>query len=311
MYLQEFNFGNGGFILDIRHLEYFAEVAKHLSFTKAAATLHVSQPSLSKAIQNLEGELGVPLFYRSPKQLELTDAGKAVLVNAKNVLEAFNNLKSELTDIAQLKKGEIRIGIPPIMGAAFFSSLISQYKEIYPLVEIHLSEVGSKTIKDGVENGSLDIGLICNVPIKNESFEVMKLLKDPLMVIVHKDNHLAAQEVIEFIQLENEPFILYRKDFSLHDRIIDVCTKNEFSPNIVCESSQKDFIIEMVGAKLGIALLPSKICHEIKNENIVSIPFKHPEINLELGMIWKHNKYQSFAVREFIEMAKQFSEHEN
>lgn len=296
--------------LDIRHLEYFAEIAKHLSFTKAASSLHVSQPSLSKAIQNLEGELGVPLFYRSPKQLELTDAGKAVLINAKNVLEAFNNLTSELTDIAELKKGEIRIGIPPIMGAAFFSTLISQYKEIYPLVEIHLSEVGSKVIKDGVENGSLDIGLICNVPIKNDSFDVIKLLKDPLMVIVHKDHPLANDKVIDFTQLEKEPFILYRKDFSLHDQILDVCAKHEFSPNIVCETSQKDFIIEMVGAKLGIALLPSKICKEI-NKNIVAIPFEQPEINLELGMIWKGNKYQSFAVREFIEMAKRFSAAEN
>ena len=296
--------------VDIRHLEYFAEVAKHLSFTKAASTLHLSQPSLSKAIQNLEGELGVPLFYRSPKQLELTDAGKAVLTNAKNVLEAFNNLTSELTDIAELKKGEIRIGIPPIMGAAFFATLISQYKEIYPLVEINLSEVGSKVIKDGVEDGSLDIGLICNVPIKNESFEVIKLVRDPLMVIVHKDHPLAAFEIIDFTQLANEPFILYRKDFSLHDRILEVCSKNDFSPNIVCETSQKDFIIEMVGAKLGIALLPSKICKNI-NDNIVSIPFAQPEIKLELGMIWKKNKYQSFAVREFIEMAKKYSEDQN
>lgn len=90
--------------MDIRQIEYFSEVAKHLSFTKAASTLHVSQPSISKAIQNLEAELGVPLFYRSSKQLELTDAGRAVLVNAQHVLEAFKNLRSELTDIMELKK---------------------------------------------------------------------------------------------------------------------------------------------------------------------------------------------------------------
>src|SRR5574342_684376 len=112
--------------MDIRHLEYFSEVAEQLSFTKASQMLHVSQPSISKAIKNLEGELGVPLFYRSSKQLELTDAGKAVLMNAKKVLEAFKNLTLELTDLMDLKSGEIRIGIPPIVGAAFFSKLISQ-----------------------------------------------------------------------------------------------------------------------------------------------------------------------------------------
>lgn len=108
--------------MDLRQIEYFVEVAKHLSFTKAAATLHVSQPSISKAIQNFESELGVPLFYRSSKQLELTDAGQAVLVNSMQVLESFQNLRSELTDLMELKKGQIRIGIPPIVGAEFFQN---------------------------------------------------------------------------------------------------------------------------------------------------------------------------------------------
>ena len=90
--------------MEIRHLEYFSEVARQLSFTKAASTLHVSQPSISKAIKNLENELGVPLFYRS-KQLELTDAGKAVLINAQHVLSAFRNLTTELSDITESEEG--------------------------------------------------------------------------------------------------------------------------------------------------------------------------------------------------------------
>src|SRR5690625_6449020 len=78
--------------MDIRHLEYFTEVAKHLNFTKAASTLHISQPSLSKTVKSMEEELGVPLFYRSFRQLELTDAGKALLANANHVLHAYQNL---------------------------------------------------------------------------------------------------------------------------------------------------------------------------------------------------------------------------
>ena len=130
--------------MDIRQLEYFVEVAKQLSFTKAATTLHISQPSLSKAIQNMEQDLGVPLFYRSSKQLELTDAGQVVLSNAHQILNAFENLHTELTDIMELKTGKLRIGIPPIVGAEFFSKLITEYKEHYPFIEIALTEVGSK-----------------------------------------------------------------------------------------------------------------------------------------------------------------------
>jgi len=292
--------------VDIRHLEYFAEVAKHLSFTKAAATLHVSQPSISKAIKSIEEELGVPLFYRSSRQLELTDAGKAVLINAKNVLETFNNLTSELNDIMKLKKGEIRIGIPPIIGASFFSKLISQYKESYPSVEITLSEVGTKMIKQGVEEGSLDIGLICNLPIHGDSFELIQLLKDPLLLIVHKDHPLAGKPLLHLSELKSESFIFYRKDFSIYDRIIEECAKNDFYPNIVCESSQKDLMVELVEAKLGVALLPSKICQQLNNPEIKAIPLYESKINLELGMIWKRNRYLPFTVREFISVAEQY-----
>ncbi|WP_051353314.1 LysR family transcriptional regulator [Thalassobacillus devorans] len=291
--------------MDIRHLEYFSEVAKQLSFTKAASTLHVSQPSLSKAIKQLEDELGVPLFYRA-KQLTLTDAGSAVLVNAKNVLDAFHNLNSELNDVIDLKKGEVKIGIPPIIGAAFFSSIITRYKEEYPQVEILLNEVGSKMIKQGVEDGSLDIGLVCNLPAKKQGlFEMIEVINDPLSLLVHKNHHLAKKEQIDLAELENEPFILYRQDFTLHDRIIEECSKRGFTPKVVCHSSQRDFMIEMVEAKLGIALLPGKIANKITGRDLVTIPLINSKASLELGMIWKKNKYLPFAVRQFIELAKQ------
>ncbi|GGB57580.1 LysR family transcriptional regulator [Virgibacillus dakarensis] len=293
--------------MDVRQIEYFTEVAKQLNFTRAASTLHISQPSLSKTIKNLETELGIPLFYRGAKQLELTDVGKAFLVNAQNVLDTFANLTSELDEVIDLKKGEIKIGIPPIIGAAFFSKLISRYKEAYPSIDILLTEVGSNKIKQGVAEGEIDIGLVCNLPIQRENFETIKLLKDPLMLIVQKDNPLAQKKIIEFSGIRKEPFIMYRRDFSLHDRIMEACGIHGFYPNVVCESSQKDFMIEMVEAKLGVALLPSKICDQINNKQIVAIPFSKPIVNLELGMIWKKDRYVPYAVRRFIAMAREFT----
>lgn len=295
--------------MDIRHLHYFAEVARQLSFTKAAASLHVSQPSLSKAIKHLEEQFGVPLFYRSSKQLELTDAGKAVLVNAQAVLEAFANLNAELTDVMELKKGEIKIGIPPIIGAAFFSRFISRFKEKYPLVRLLLTEVGSKKIKQGVAEGALDIGLVCNLPIENDTFEVIKLLKDPLMLIVHREHPLAKQARVNVSTLADEAYIIYRQDFSLYDRILEECARHGFYPNIVCESSQKEFMIEMVEAKLGIAFLPSKIAKAITSKQVIALPLQSSNLSLELGMIWKKHKYLPFAVRKFITMSQENMAH--
>lgn len=293
--------------LDIRQIEYFAEVAKQLSFTKAATTLHVSQPSISKAIQNLETELGVPLFYRSPKKLELTDAGHAVLVNAHQVLLAFNNMRSQLTELMELKKGQLRIGIPPIVGAEFFSKLISQYKEQYPFIEILLTEVGTKRIRQKIEHGELDIGLVCSTKSKNEQLNTLSFLEDPLQLIVHSDHPLANKSMVSIGDLAKESFIIYRNDFILYDRIIEECSKAGFAPIIACETTQKDLFIEMVQAKLGVALLPEKIVEKIHYDSVCAIPFQQPFINLELGITWKNSEYIPFAVREFIELAQQFT----
>ncbi len=292
--------------MDIRQIEYFVEVAKQLSFTKAAATLHVSQPSISKAIQNFEAELGVPLFYRSSKRLELTDAGQAVLINSMQVLEAFQNMRSELTDLMQLKKGQIRIGIPPIVGAEFFSKLISVYKEQHPYIEILLTEVGTKRIREEIETGELDIGLVCSVTSTNENLETIRFLKDPLQLIVHESHRLAGQKTIAMSDLANEAFIIYRKDFILFDRIIEECKNHGFYPTIACETTQKDLFIEMVQAKLGIALLPQKIAEKIPYDSIKRIPFEEQAIHLELGITWKKNKYLPYSVREFIQLAHEF-----
>lgn len=292
--------------MDIRQIVFFAEVARQLNVTRAAEILHISQPSLSKSIKNLENELGVPLFDRGSRQLELTDTGEAFLVNAKNVLASFDNLTSELNDVIDLNKGEIKIGIPPIIGAAFFAKLISRYKETYPSIDLLLTEVGSNKINKGVSEGDLDIGLVCNLPAKNGNLAIVQLLKDPLMLIVHKDHPWSGKTDLEFAEIENEPLILYRHDFSLHDRIMAACSTHGFDPKVVCESSQKDFMIEMVDAKLGVTLLPSRVCSQIDNEQLVSIPFTRPEVNLELGMVWNKDKYMPYAVREFIEMSESF-----
>lgn len=293
--------------MDIRQLEYFVEVAKQLSFTKAATTLHVSQPSISKAIQNFETELGVPLFYRSSKQLELTDAGEAVLVNALQVLASFNNMRSELTDLMDLKKGRIRIGIPPIVGAEFFSKLISQYKEAFPYIEISLHEVGTKRIRQDIEAGELDVGLVCSVHSTNENLCVIPFLKDPLQLIVHESHPLADESSITMAQLKDETFIMYRKDFVLYDRIIEECSKAGFFPTIACETTQKDLLIELVHAKVGIALLPAKIAAKIPYDDLKRVSFAQQPVRLELGITWKNNKYLPFAVREFIALCERFT----
>ncbi|MDD4601108.1 HTH-type transcriptional regulator GltC [bioreactor metagenome] len=286
--------------MDIRHLEYFSEVARQRSFTKAAEVLHITQPTISKMIKTLEEELGVTLISRAAKQIELTDAGQAVFSQAQHVLSAFHNLTSELSDVMNIKRGLIRIGLPPIASSSIFPRVMGEFNKVYPEINLELIEVGSKMVERGVEDGTLDIGVVCNLPNKEGIFEMFSFIKDPLMVIVHPDNPLAKQKQVDFTELKDESFVLYRNDFSLHDHIVARCIKSGFQPKVVCGSSQRDFMTEAVAAGLGIALLPQKICQELDSSRVKAIPLIEPSVYLQLAVIWKKDKYLSFAAREWL-----------
>ena len=286
--------------MNITHLEYFLEVVRQGSFSKAATSLHISQPSISKMIQSLEEELGVTLVLRNSKQVELTDAGRIILEQAQQIVERFQNLTMELDDIVHLKKGKLRIGLPHITGSTVLPGMLGEFNQNYPNIQIQLFEFGSKKIQLGVQEGALDIGIVCTPPTKADHFELLSLMKDPLRVIVHRDHRLAQNPVINFADLADEAFIMYSQDFSLYDCIWERCKSEGFQPRVICETAQREFMTQMVAAKLGIALLPSAICDGLNQTGITSIGIEDPQIYLQLAMIWRKDRYLSFAARRWL-----------
>lgn len=288
--------------MDIKHLQYFLEVAKYNSFSRAADQLFITQPTISKMIKNFEQELGVALFDRSRKQLVLTDAGHIILEQAKLIDQAFNNLETELDNLLGLKKGHIRIGLPPIFDAHIFLKIVGSFHEKYPGITFELVEDGSKKIEEDVENNLLDIGIIV-LPTKNELFNHFSFMEEDLKLILHKSHPLANRKEVQLAELEKESFILFNKDFALNDRIISSCNNEGFHPTIISESSQRSFIEEMVAFKLGIALLPESICNHL-NENLTAVKLVNPTIGWNLAMIWSKNQYLPYAAKEWLQYTK-------
>ena len=287
--------------MDIRHLSCFVEVARQQSFTKAAQKLNVTQPSISKMIKTLEEELDVTLFYRSSKNAILTDAGKAVLRPAITILNSFNNLSVELSNVIHLKKGNLTVGIPPMVGVCFFSEIIYKFKERFPNINLKLIEVGSKQIERDIEEGSLDIGVI-SLPIRDKNISILPFVTEPMHLIVRKDHPLASRSVVNYSDLEKESFVMFRQDFSIRDPLIDRCRQSGFNPNIVCESSQWDFIAAMVAAKLGVAFLPATLSDRLSIYDVASVPLEDPIVPWNLALIWHKEKYLSFAAQEFMKL---------
>lgn len=289
--------------MDIRHLQYFLEVANTKSFTKAAERLYVTQPTISKMIKNLETELGVTLFDRSGKRVVLTEAGQIILNQAQNIFKSFQNMAGALEDLMNLKTGHIRIGMPPMVGARFFPTIIGRFRELYPGITIQLVENGAKKIEEDVGNGALDIGVVL-LPINDNLFSSYPFVKENLRLVIHPAHPMADRQEVSLIELKDESLILFREDFSLHDRIIQACLSLGFEPHIVSESSQWDFISEMVAAKLGVALLPESICQELDKARVKIIDLTRPSIPWNLAVIWRKGHYLSFAAREWLRLTR-------
>lgn len=289
--------------MDIKQMQYLIEVARLKSFTRAAEALYITQPTISKMVKGLEEELGVVLFDRIGKRIELTDAGQLIVTKAQQIVAEYQNMAAELDDLRNMKRGHLRIGLPPMVGASFFPNVIGKFHERYPDITIQLFEDGAKKVEHDVVEGLLDAG-VAVLPTLQEGLASFPFVEERLLLVLPLSHRLSQRDQVHLQELSEEDFVLFRQDFTLHDRIIATCTQLGFQPRIVYESSQWDLISEMVAVGLGITLLPETICREIGDKRVRITPLT-PVIPWKLGMIWRDDRYLSYATREWVHFARE------
>lgn len=287
--------------MEFRDVRDFVEVANHQGFTKAAEHSHRSQPSLSKAVKKLEEELGVKLFDRSTRHLLLTDAGKIVYKQGQLALAALQALPNLLEELSEGAAGEIKIGIPPLIGTLFFPEIARTFHMLYPNVKLELYEQGALLIEQLVEEGQIDVGIIV-LPTDESIFNTYPFINDEFLLYLRHDHRLANRDSVELIELKDEPFIIFSEGFALHEHIINACTDAGFIPSISYESSQWDLILELVASNLGITLLPKSIFEKQNNPLIKTIPLASSSLLWKLGVITNKNAYHSYALKRFIQV---------
>ena len=289
--------------MDYRHLKYFMEVAEQKSLSKAARNLHISQSAISRMIKSLEDELGVQLFVRNAKTVEITAPGTIFLNYAKRALFVFEHLKSDFENEFNLKQDTIEIGLPPITDAHVFAKLLGEFKKTYPQISIKLYEHGSKVIESSVQEGIIDVGIICTIP--NKDFEPLFLSEDEMCVVMPKGYPLEENKEVPMKLLADYPLVLYRDDFNLHDDILTNCKKIGFSPRVVFETSQRELMLQTVASGLGVAILPSRLCpRNSETSRVVTRVMTEPRMTHHLYAIWKKGRFLSRAARLWIEFTK-------
>jgi DNA-binding transcriptional LysR family regulator len=293
--------------MDVRNLAAFIEVVRRGGFSRASETLHLTQSAVSKAVKAIEEELGQPLLVRLGRRVALTDAGRVVFDRAQAVFSVLHSIEEEVAEVGAVRRGHLRLGIPPMVGGAFFPPVLGDYRSAHPGVVLELREVGARSVEALVMEGEIEAGATV-LPTDRSAFEVVPLMRDVLRAVVHPRSPLARRRSVALRDLERIPFVLYREDFALHGHILDACRREGFSPQVASESSQWDFMAAMVAADVGVALLPRTICRRLDSSQVKVLPLVEPELRWDLALIWKKDRHLSPAARAFIEVVRRHAE---
>lgn len=279
--------------MELRQMEYFRRAAHLRSITKAAGELHVSQPSVTIAIQKLEEELGVPLLDRSQKQIALTREGQVCLRRMDDILARVRDLVSEMGDYRSAQKGMIKIGITPVIGAYFLPAALARFHKLHPRIQVAVIEEGSLSLRKRLERGELDLTMMI-ISKTSAHLETVPVAKGQLLACFARHNPLARLEKIPFARLRDQPFIMFREDTYSRKLILDECARNRFTPRIVFSSSQIETVMGMVGHGVGISFLLDTIV--TKYPEVVGRPLAKPLL-LEAGLAWSKDRYLSKAAQ--------------
>jgi DNA-binding transcriptional LysR family regulator len=243
--------------MDLRHLRYFQAVAEDLSYARAARRLRLAQPALSRAIKELEHDLGAEVLERSRHFVRLTPAGAVLLQETALLLDGWEEALRRVRRTASGEEGELRLGYigPPTQ--PFLGRLLHEYRQRYPLVSLHLEERTPERVWEMVAKGRLTAGLTRPVPSHTAlGLRTLVLREERLGVVLRPDHPLATRRSLPWKSLAGEPLIVLarREGASLHDAILAACRSAGFMPRLARTPSVIGTVLSYTegGAGLGI-----------------------------------------------------------
>jgi DNA-binding transcriptional LysR family regulator len=289
--------------VELRHLRYFVAVAEELHFGRAARRLHLSQPPLSQQIRRLEEFLGYALFVRTSRSVALTSAGEAYLERARRTLHTVQRDIEETRRIGAGEVGSLHIGF---VGSAMLTTLpriFGEYRARFPRVQLHLHESFTSHVAEGLENGSLDAGVLRDGDDR-ESMTTTELFTEPYVAVLPVTHACAGQKSVSPGMLRGDPFVYYPRSAGSRafEKPMTMFEEHGFRPQIVQEASHWLSILRLVGAGLGVSVAPSCV-RRITAEDVVCVPLRGATVTSAVELAWRAGD-QRPIVRQFVELTR-------
>ena len=290
--------------MELRILRYFLTVVNEESITKAADALHITQPTLSRQLSQMEEELGIKLFDRGSRRITLTNEGILLRRRAEEILQLVDKTEKEMTEQEKLVDGEISIGCGELASVHIVAELIKSFQERYPLVRYDVHTANADHIRERLDKGLTDIGLLLE-PVDIEKYEFIRMnIKEKWVVLMRPDDPLAEKESITPKDLSKLPVCLVKRPL----------VKNELASwfgdhfkklNIQFTSNMSTNAAIMVRSGLTYALVLEGSLPYWNTDQICYRPLS-PELTATSVLAWKRHQPQSLAVTKFIEHIRQY-----
>lgn len=287
--------------MDVRALRYFVETVRHASFTQAAKALFVTQSTVSKMIRQLEEEAGTPLLIRDGHTARPTDTGRVMYQRGLQVLETMRQLSEELRQTTDLRRGELEVGIPPMINL-LFTPVVKRFRERHPDIHLTLREGTGQAVEGLVASGELEVGATI-LPIAPDGGLIAQPFGSyPIWVIGPPDAPWAGKTSLPLSALRDARLLIPTDDFAITRRLRQAFADAGFQPGIAAQSAHWDFLVAMASAGLGVALLPEPLMQRMKTRGLSTAKLAKSGMQWEVGHIWQQSGYLSFAARAWLEV---------
>jgi DNA-binding transcriptional LysR family regulator len=290
--------------MELRHLRYFIAVADELNFSRAAERLQMAQPPLSQQIQALEAELGVQLFDRKKRPLQITPAGHAFLAEARTTLATLEQAVHQAQRIHQGEIGYLTIGFTSSIANGVLPNILRIFRQQYPEIKLILREANSAEQVQRLRDRQADIVFVYQNSslLEANDLVVMPLSQEALVVALPQRHPLTHRSIVSITDLATEEFImpLYQVMSGLSDQIYSLCTKAGFVPKVSQEAVYTITILGLVAGEMGISLLPSSVQNLLRT-GVTYRPIQEPTMTNQLSAVWRSDD-TSTILRQFLDL---------
>jgi LysR family transcriptional regulator, cyn operon transcriptional activator len=289
--------------MELRHLRYFIAVASAQNFTKAAAAVHVSQPSLSVQIRALEDELGTRLFDRLGRKVLLTQAGELFRDHAERAVRELEQATQLVQEVHGAKRGRLVVGTLSTVNSYLIPPLVSQFKQRFPHVHLQIHSKPSNDIVSSILANQLDLG-ICLLPLVNDRLSIVPLFEERL-VLVAPTHYPLRQSRLRMRDLGGLPLVLMPADYCLRKMVEAECTAAQVKTDVVLEMTSPEGILQAVAEGAGLTILPELYVRlRSPGATFRLIELYDPVPRHTVGLVSLANRYQNLAAKEFATLCR-------